>query len=55
MSKSGSVPPDRKKRPGPAPKPMPSPIDASPRDLARAIMQKPPKKEWRFLEKKKAS
>ena len=40
-------------RPGPKAKPMPDPIDGSPRELAKAIMQKPPKKTRRFLEKKK--
>ena len=41
-----------KKRTGPAPKAMPAQIDASPRDLAMVIMENPPKKTWRFLEKK---
>ncbi|MCY3702618.1 MAG: hypothetical protein OXG16_08060 [Rhodospirillales bacterium] len=33
---------------------MPKRIDADPRDVARAIVQTPPKKSWRFLKKKSA-
>ena len=31
-------------------RPMPPPIPATPEELARAIMQGPPKKRWRYLE-----
>lgn len=33
---------------------MPARIDADPRDVARALLQNPPKKSWRFLKKKSA-
>ena len=29
----------------------PEPIDASPEDIARAVLQVPNKKEWRFMKK----
>lgn len=32
---------------------MPDPIDARPEDVAKAIMQGPPKKGWRFQKKVK--
>ena len=33
----------------PEEKVWPEPIDASPEDVARALMQGPPKKDWRYL------
>ena len=45
----------RKKQPAkkpvgrPVEYPMPEPIDDTPENIAKAIMQKPPKKEWRYL------
>ena len=38
----------QRKRGRPA-RPMPPPIPATPEDLARAILQGPPKKDWRYL------
>ena len=39
-----------KRRPGrPEEKVWPEPIDASPEEVARALMQGPPKKDWRYL------
>ncbi len=32
---------------------MPKPIDASPEQVAKAIMQGPPKKHWRFQQNKR--
>ena len=32
----------------------PEPIDASPEDIARAVLQVPHKKEWRFVKDAKA-
>lgn len=32
---------------------MPEPIDATPEEVARAIMQRPPKKKWDFMQKRK--
>jgi hypothetical protein len=32
---------------------MPEPIPDTPENVARAIMQGPPKKEWRYLKDKK--
>ena len=32
---------------------MPEPIPDTPENVARIIMQGPPKKEWRYLENKK--
>ena len=32
----------------------PEPIDASPEDIARAVLQVPHKKEWRFMKEAKA-
>ena len=42
----------KKKQPGRPPKPMSEPIDASPENIAAAIMAAPPKREedWRFKE-----
>ena len=31
---------------------MPPPIDATPEAVAKAIMQNPPKKDWRFQKKR---
>ena len=31
---------------------MPEPIDATPEEVAKAIMQEPPKKDWRFQKKR---
>ena len=33
--------------------PMPEPIDDTPENVARAIMQGPPKKDWRYLQESK--
>ena len=33
---------------------MPEPIDASPEDIARVVLQVPHKKEWRFSKEAKA-
>ena len=33
----------------------PEPIDASPEDIARAVLQVPHKKEWRFMKEAKCS
>ena len=33
---------------------MPEPILAPPEAIARAIMQRPPKKKWRYLSKSKS-
>ena len=45
-----------KKRRGRPPLPMPEPLPdgVTPEDLARAIMQGPPKKRWRYLDEHKA-
>ena len=32
----------------------PEPIDASPEDIARAVLQVPHKKKWRFMKEAKA-
>jgi hypothetical protein len=32
--------------------PMPPPIPDTPENIARAIMQAPPEKKWRYLDKK---
>ena len=42
---------DKPKRPRgrPVEKPMPEPIPDTPENIARACMQGPPKKEWRYL------
>ena len=43
---------DQSKRPRgrPIEKPMPEPIPDTPENIAKAIMQGPPKKKWRYLE-----
>ena len=42
---------DKSKRPRgrPVEKTMPSRIDASPEDIARAVMSQPFKKDWRYM------
>ena len=41
-----------KRQPGrPEEKKWPAPIDATPKEVARALMQGPPKKDWRYLKK----
>jgi len=44
-----------RKQPKPArgrpPRSMPEPIPATPEEVARVLMQGPPKKEWRYLKK----
>lgn len=35
----------------PVEKPLPPPIPDTPENIARAIMQGPPKKEWDYLKK----
>ena len=40
----------RNKRGRPA-RPMPEPVPDTPENIARAAMQGPPKKEWRYLKK----
>lgn len=32
---------------------MPEPIDASPEDVLKAVLNTPPKKKWRFMQKRK--
>ena len=32
-------------------RPMPEPIPATPEEVARVLMQGPPKKEWRYQKK----
>ena len=32
---------------------MPEPIDATPEEVARVILNSPPKKKWRFMQKRK--
>lgn len=34
----------------PVEKPMPEPIPDTPENIAKAIMQGPPKKKWRYLQ-----
>ena len=34
----------------PVEKPMPNPIPDTPENIAKAIMQGPPKKKWRYLD-----
>lgn len=43
---------DDKKPVGRPPRPLPPPIDDSPENIARAILNTPPKKpdEWRYLQ-----
>ena len=45
----------KKAKLGRKPRPMPAPIPETPRDLARIILNTPPKKkdEWRYLKKGK--
>lgn len=44
------MPRPRKRGPGrPPANPMPPRIDASPEDIAWAILNTPPKKNWRYL------
>ena len=42
---------ENKKPPGRPPKPMPEPIDADPEDVARVILNTPPKRheDWRYV------
>ena len=40
----------KKRGRGRPPLPRPEPIPATPEDLAKAIMQAPPKKRWRYDE-----
>ena len=39
-------------RRGRPPKPMPEKIDAPPKQVAKAILAGPPKKDWRYLQGK---
>ena len=41
--------PSRRSRGRPVEKPMPAPIPDTPENIAKAIMQGPPKKNWRYL------
>jgi len=41
----------KRSRGRPVEKTMPDPVPISPDDLAQAIMQGPPKKKWRYVEK----
>lgn len=41
--------PPRRKRGRPVEKPMPAPIPDTAENIAKAIMQGPPKKNWRYL------
>ena len=45
--------PERKRR-SPSPRAMPTQIADNPRDLARAIVKKPPEGTWRYMGKKEA-
>ena len=47
---------EKRKRRGRPPLPMPEPLPdgVTPEELARAIMQAPPKKRWRYLDEHKA-
>ena len=42
---------DKPTRGRPVEKPLPPPIPDTPENIARAIMQGPPKKEWDYLKK----
>ena len=42
---------EKKPRGRPVEKPMPPPIPDTPENVARAIMQSPPKKTWDYLKK----
>ena len=44
---------EKPKRRGRPPKPSPDPIPDTPENVARAIMQGPPKQDWRYLQKQK--
>ena len=47
---------DKPKRPRgrpPVDRPMPEPIPDTPENIARAIMQGPPKKDWDYLKEQK--
>lgn len=44
---------EKKPRGRPVKKHMPEPIDAEPEDIARVIMQAPPKDDWRYLKSDK--
>lgn len=44
---------ERKKRERNEYRKIPELIAAAPEDVARAIMQSPPKKKWRFLSRRK--
>ena len=37
----------------PVEKPMPDPIPDTPENIAKAIMQGPPKEKWRYLDEEK--
>ena len=41
-----------KQRRGRPPRPMPERIDAPPERIAQAVLSKPPKKDWRYLQGK---
>ena len=45
----------KKQRGRPAEVEWPEPIDASPEDIARTVLQVPYKKKWRFMENGKKS
>ena len=45
------MPEEKKPRGRPTEKEMPSPIPDTPDNVARAIMQSPPKKTWDYLKK----
>lgn len=44
---------EQSKRRGRPSRPMPPRIDASPDEIARVAMLRPPKKKWRYLKKHK--
>ena len=43
---------DRRPRGRPPTKLMPDRIDASPEEIAEAVLRMPPKKDWRYLKRK---
>ena len=43
---------DKKDEPESRAKPMPEPIPDTPENVAKAIMQRPPKKVWDYLKRK---
>ena len=44
--------PDQVKRPvGRPPRPLPPQIDATPEEIARIVLQAPPKRDWRYQER----